>query len=144
MKGSSQSNYFLFHLCPHFLILKVAQGCAILFHNSRPLSMLFYLHPPYSCFCLGNAYSFFKTQPNVTSSLKALLEPSFLNQIIVNFIISNTSKHSGNSLNISVIFYNPFSLTLIKNRPDLIFSLKWNFVLLVIQKVLIQCLLYSK
>lgn len=53
------------------------------------------------------------------SPLKLLWEPSSLNQMIVNFIIPNTSKHSSHSLNISVIFYNLFPHIDKKNLSEL-------------------------
>lgn len=82
------------------------------FHSSQPLFKLFFcLQHPSFLSCLRNSYSFFETQPKFHSSLKPLLEPSLLksdDSVFYYFIIPSTSKHSGHSLNISVIFYDLF------------------------------------
>lgn len=102
---------FLFQLCFHFLILSIAQD------HLWPLecSIFSQLHT-LMIQAILSATSLLLVQK---SPLKLLWEPSSLNQMIVNFIIPNTSKHSSHSLNISVIFYNLFPHIDKKNLSEL-------------------------
>lgn len=98
-------------------------------HSSVPLFMpLFCLQYPSFLSCLRNSYSFFKMQPKCHLSLKPLLTPSLPNQMIVKFIIPNTSKYSGHFL--KNLFHSHWWKHF--TRPEiLIFSPEWNCPLLI-------------
>lgn len=78
------------------------------------------------------------------SSLKSLLEPSLLNQVVVNFVVSSNSKHTWHSL---FKYFIIFSLYADPKSPSL---RSWyhppneTIGLLFIQNTFIKCLLCAK
>lgn len=121
MKVFSQSSHKPpFHLFSvfSFLVPKVAPGSLWPLRRAAPFTALSLYS---SCSSVCNTLPSFpasetpihslRLSPNFTSSLKPLLEPSLLksdDSVFYYFIIPSTSKHSGHSLNISVIFYDLF------------------------------------